>query len=332
MRGLTTDARRALVGAAIAGLALTAACSGARDSIPRARTKVRVASQFYLGNVPLLVGVNDSIFATHGIDVEIVTLGPSDALPLLVSGQIDAINGMLSPGALNAMADGQPIRIVAARNYFDANRCTSLSIMVNPNGPKHKASQWSISVDKDLSMRYVVEAALPHLGVKMDTMEVVNIPPAAELEALANGSLDYALTGEPWATRAAESGNVQWTSIDSLLPGVQFGHIVFGPSILQKNRELGQRFMVAYLDAVARYSEGPTPRNVEIIAAVTGEKPELVKKACWPSQSSDGRLRLQDIEDEQRWALAHGYIKKAATAEQFWDSSFVSAVKPSSTR
>lgn len=335
MRNRTTGGRQARLCAAILAVAALGACRGSpRDVTRRDRTKIRVASQAYLGNAPMHIGVHDSIFAAHGLDVEIVPLGGSDALPLLLSGDIDVVTATLSPGALNAMAGGQLVRVVAARGIFNPTRCSHIRMMkARSTASLRRGGRRSISVDRDLSMQYLVEASLQRAGVQIDTMQVLYIPGAAELDAFRKGTLDYALMGEPWSARAREEGHAEpWISIDSTLSGAVYGFILFGPSILSGNRELGERYVAAYLNAVSRYQEGLTPRNLEIVATVTGETPELLKKACWPSVSSDGRIRLEDVDRLQQWALARGYIKKAATPGQLWDSSFIAAVASRSPR
>lgn len=317
----------------LAALALLAACDPgpARDTKGE-KVKFRVASQSYISHSPLFIGIEDSMFARQGIEVEVVPLMGTEALPLLLTGDIDAITATLSPGALNAMASGQSIRIVAARGVFTPERCSVMPISQSTERGRGRP-RTTISIDRDLAMQYLVEETLRRAHVAIDTMQVVFASGTAELESLRQGTLDYALTGEPWATRARRDGHSKpWISLDSLMRGAQHGFVLYGPSILERNRALGERFMTAYLEATRRFMQGPDARNLEIVSKVTSEPPDVLRESCWPTMSADGRVVLADVEDVQRWGIAKKYMQKAATPEQYWDSSFVVAAERSSSR
>lgn len=83
--------------------------------------------------------------------------------------------------------------------------------------------------------------------------------------------------------------------------------------------------MRGYLAAAARFREGKTPRNLEILTTSLGESRELLERTCWPVVSPDGRLRTADIMAFQEWALGHHYIQRMAPIEDVWDSSFVTS-------
>jgi hypothetical protein len=81
--------------------------------------------------------------------------------------------------------------------------------------------------------------------------------------------------------------------------------------------------MLAYREALERYAEGKTARNVEILAAATGEDPALVRDACWLAMRADARIDLASLLAFQAWAVAQGFVATAATPAQLWDSSFI---------
>jgi NitT/TauT family transport system substrate-binding protein len=322
----------ARIGGLTGVLALVACTGEPKRDAPGGRVKFRVASQSYISHSPLFIGIEDSLFAAQGIDVEVVPLMGTEALPLLLTSDIDAITATLPPGALNAMAAGQSIRIVAARGVFTPERCSVMPISKRTT-PARSRTRTTISIDRDLAMQYLVEESLRRAGVAIDTMQVLFANGPAELESMRQGTLDYALTGEPWATRARREGHsTPWISLDSLMPGAQHGYVLYGPSILERNRPLGERFLTAYLEATRRFMRGPDAHNLAIVSKVTREDPEVLRDACWPTMSTDGRIVLSDVEDVQRWGMARKYMQKAATPAQYWDSSFVVAAERSSAR
>lgn len=312
----------------IAAAMIQACSSGHEESQIAGPRKVRVMLQPYLAMAPLLIADAESLFAKHGIEVEFVRMNSAaDALPLLLSGAIDVLPGTIVPGALNAMARGDNIRIVADKGFFDANGCTHIAIiarrgLMEGNGASSIVRR--LSTDRGASSQYFVRKALEGVGLDFDSLDVVEIPHVPEIEALSAGSIDAALTGEPWLSRAlrARKGDV-WISAQRVLPDFQYSSIFYGPNLLERDRDSGRRFMAAYREGVAQYLEGKTPRNVDIIARATGEDASLVRESCWLAMRADSRINLSTLLEFQRWASAHGFVARPATAAQIWDSSFV---------
>lgn len=307
---------------------LTMACAAEPRKSSTTPKKIRAAAQKYLGHAVVYVGVADSLFAREGLDLEIITAGnASEALPLLLSGQIDVLFGSLTPGAINAMADGQPVRIVAARNVFDATRCSSANVVESITRPSPPRAKPVISVDRDLAWHYLVQRTLALAGHREEDFRWISVPNLAEIDGLRKGTIDYALSGEPWLTRTVEAKAARpWLSMDSLMHGASYTYVLFGPTLLQGDRRAGAAVIRGYLEAAARYSAGKTPRNLDILAQALGEPREQLERTCWPSISSDGRLNASDITAFQKWALSHKYIPRATEIAQVWDSTFVAAV------
>ena len=74
-------------------------------------------------------------------------------------------------------------------------------------------------------------------------------------------------------TQALDSG-----SAVVLVPGKDFLPdwplpVYYGPAILDKDPELGKRFMVGYLKGVKQYNEGKTERNLAILQNYTKSGP-----------------------------------------------------------
>jgi len=142
-------------------------------------------------------------------------------------------------------------------------------------------------------------------------------------EAFANGALDGALTGDPWTARLIDSGKgVIWKIGSDVAPGMEFAVIAFGPNLLEKDLEAGERFMVAYFKALRQYNEGKTDRNVTLMAQLTELDAELVRKMTWPYIRSDGRLNIGSMMEFQKWAMAEGVLDRTIPEEEFWEPRF----------
>jgi hypothetical protein len=98
--------------------------------------------------------------------------------------------------------------------------------------------------------------------------------------------------------------------------------LVYGPSLIKSNRDLGLRFMRAYLRSVRQYSQGHTPRNVAVISASLGLDTADVGKMCWPATRADGAINLPSLADYETWAQTTGQFNKSVPPEQIVDMDF----------
>jgi ABC-type nitrate/sulfonate/bicarbonate transport system substrate-binding protein len=304
---------------------VVAACAGSADDAAPPRRKLRVINQPFLAHAPLVIARAESLFAKQGLDVELVDLiRATDAVPLLLSGEIDVLPSSLQPATLNAMARGEKIRIVAERGYLDPQGCTFMAIVTGKNHAKDpRRTVKRISLEKQISMYHIAVKSLEHVGLAVNHLNVLEVPSAPEMDALEKGALDAAFVGEPWLSRNLERGAQMWIRSQDVLPHLQFGFVMYGPNLLNGDPDVGRRFMIAYRQAIAQYLEGKTPRNVEILANSTGDTPELIRRSCWPAMRADGRIDMASVLEYQRWAKAQGYVETPATPAQIWDSSFV---------
>jgi NitT/TauT family transport system substrate-binding protein len=171
---------------------------------------------------------------------------------------------------------------------------------------------------------YFLDKILSRAGLKPGEVEKFNIPPPAQMDAFAKDRLDFGVTSEPFVTRYRRSGDgVVWTRVQQVIPGFNYAFIRFGPSLLKKNPEAGRRFTVAYLKGVRQYNQGKTERNLEIMSQHTRLDTSILKEACWPQVSNDGRINPQSVLEFQDWAIAKGLQDRALPIEKMWDPTFV---------
>lgn len=163
------------------------------------------------------------------------------------------------------------------------------------------------------------------VGLTTDDLETSKllIPPM-RAESLKSGAIDIVHASEPWITRILKDGHaVLWKSAKDVVPNFQYAVILYGPTLLGKNREPGQKFMVAYLKGVREYNKGKTARNIEIISKHTGLTPDLLGESCWPAIYSDGHINIQGVLDFQTWGRKKGWLDKTLPENQFWEPAFI---------
>jgi NitT/TauT family transport system substrate-binding protein len=314
--------------------ALTAgAISLTAGADPPERIHLKVLHERYLSFAPIAIAQAEGYFRDQGLDVEWVILPGSsnETTPALIQGQLDVVVGMVRIGTFNAIARGAPLRVVADKGHFEEGPCIPSAFVArrafveagSPDRPERLRGA-RVAARPLGFPEYLLEILLGRMGLALTDLKLIRIPEVMVGEAIFNDSLDAGQLAEPDLTRALKSGRaVVWKSIQEISPGAQLAAVTFGPNLLERNREAGRRFMVAYLQGVRQYNRGKTVRNVAAISKETGLDPELVRETCWQPIRADGTINVESVLDFQRWAVRRGALDAVVPTEKFWDPSFV---------
>ncbi len=289
---------------------------------------VRVAYQPTTTNGPLYIAAHEGFFARQGIEVEFVrTQSPVAALPLLVSGEVAVSSGPMKIGLLNALIQGEHVRIVADKGRVTPGACTAYALMVR----KDLYDTGIVTNVSDLKGRkiavrdsdYDLYNALALGNLTPDDVVTVDMDFGSIVPAFSNGAIDAALVAEPYITLAG-NGNaaVILVPAQDFIPGWPFP-LYYGPAILDKDPELGRRFMVAYLQGVIQYSEGKTDRNLQIMANYTRLDRDLLNQTCWYDVEPDGNLPPQSVRGFADWMYENKKISRNLRDDEMLDMSYV---------
>lgn len=248
--------------------------------------------------------------------------------PALIQGEVDVIAGFVTVSIFNAINKGANVRYVADKGHADADGCSADTILVNSEIHEIFSRNQSAAVEHyRVSMRKTtVEEYLVEQVIEPEKIQLVNVKTPAELDALKNNKIDMAVVSEPWKSRIIISNaGHPWKRVSEIYPGFQFGAVIYGPNLLQKNPDLGVRFMTAYLKGVRQYNEGKTERNKTILSKHIRLNSELLKQVFWPQISSDLSLNTNSIDDYQRWAKRKGYLDEVIPTERYQNMHYVEA-------
>lgn len=285
---------------------------------------------------PYFIAQEEGFFREQGLNIELVQFQRSqDAIPALVQGQLDVLGGSLSFGLLNAITRGANIRIVAEKGTYSTSGCTGNGLVARRDlvekGELKEAAHLKgkrIAVNPASSTGYLLDTLLQTVGLSLADVQTVEVADTVLPEALARGQLDLAFANEPFMTRLLQSGDaVLWQSSDAISPGLSYAFVSYGPNLLEKNPEVGQRFMNAYLKGVRQFMQGKTERNLEIMAKRTELERDLLMRVCWPTFITDGAMNLSRLTDFQTWANQRGYLDQVVPQDRLWDGRFIEAAR-----
>ncbi len=290
---------------------------------------VRTMFQPFAGSGPLFVAEKEGYFERQGIRITWVPFNAQDqAIPVLAQGQLDVAFG-LTPAFFNVVARGEPLRIVADRGHVTRGNNGSLLVRKELAGVVRsvadlKGRRVALAGNFGGPAHYWLVRALTSVGLTFDQVSAVFIPVTAILAALQGGAVDAGFMANPLDTLAQEKGIAfKLLDVADIVPAEHTSLLTYGRTLVVGNRPLGVRVMVAYLQGIRRYGEGPTPRNVAIIAEYTKTDPETIRKGGWVSIHPDGYVDLNRTRRYQDWLYEIELISVRSPMSALLDLYFV---------
>ncbi|MFV1988729.1 MAG: ABC transporter substrate-binding protein [Gemmatimonadota bacterium] len=293
---------------------------------------VHVATRPYISFATLFLTDRLGFFAEEGIDVEFVRVqSGATSIPLLLRGQLDVLPTGLSPAMLRAVAQGERLRYVASNGWLDPEGCSPLFVagragFLDGVPSPRDDDKLRLSMPNEPYLQYFVEKALSSIGVSVldDSVETVDLPRAAEYDALTTGMIDIGTIGGAQVVQAADEHDLDLIGpMHDVIAGDQISMIAFGPRLLDEEPDLGRRFMVAYLKGVQAYREGKTGRNVAAVAEFLSFPEELARRMCWMSVQRDGVPETGTLSKYADWFVSRGWLDRAPATNETLDLSFV---------
>jgi NitT/TauT family transport system substrate-binding protein len=311
----------------ISGVIICGCLSTAPSPTPAMKT-VRVAYLPITDYAPLFIAKEEGFFARQGIDVELVKVpGTAAALPLVLNGDIAVYAGPLKTGLVNAVARGEHVRIVADKGSVVPGSCTGYALMVR----KDLFDKGIVTNVSDLKGRKIAEhdsdydlyRVLAVGNLTTDDVDTIDIEFPMVIPAFRNRAIDAGLIAEPFITLALNSDSaVILVPAGEFEPGNPFP-LYYGPAFLDKDPELGRRFMVAYLEGVKQYNEGKTERNLAILGNYTHLDRDLLNQTCLWTIAGDGDVPKKPVREYLDWMYANKKISQNMDEDQLFDMSFV---------
>lgn len=294
-------------------------------------TAVKVGYLPLVSNAPLYIAEEEGYFARQGIKLELVKFQNGAAtIPALVNGDIAAGGATISPALVNVITQGSHVRIVADKGRNSpGHSCNVSGIMVR----RDLFENGSVTKVSDLKGRKITSAEgqeyrlfrfLNMGNLTPDDVELVTMDMASGVAALKNGAVDGIDTTEPFVTQLLDGrAAVMLVPTEESTPDFPTP-LYYGPAFLDRDPELGRRFMVAYLEGVRQYNLGKTERNIGILANYTGLSRDLLQRSCWVPIAPDGDLPERPVREYVDWMYEKKMVSENPGDDRLFDMSYVS--------
>ena len=236
--------------------------------------EVRVAFVPILKFATMYVAQERGLFEKYGLDVSLDPVASgTEAIAFLEQGQIDvggiAIvtslwNGwnqgidirVFAPGGLEPF-ENSPTQLMVRKELFDSGEVDTIEEL--------EGRVVAVAGGPGSGGEYLLAKALERGGLTIRDIQAQNLANADMPAAFANGSIDAAVFGSPYADQVQAAGTGSTLATD-LVPGLMTVAFVGSADFLSERPEAANRFALALLEA-ARLMQGDDYYDDENIAA-----------------------------------------------------------------
>lgn len=305
---------------------------------------LRIGITTSAADAPLWIADRLGYFREDGIRVQFLAFQSGETmLAPLSSGQLDVAGGAPAASLYNAVARGLDVRLVADLASdppgYGYDHLVVRSDLVKSGRfktIKDLKGMTIASVARGSTAAPLLAHLLAKAGLKLTDVRREYLAFPQHVVALRNKAVDAAMTIEPFATYAADEGiAVKEMSCDEFYPNQQISAIMFGGNLLRAHRDVGQRFMHAYLRGVRFYNDalakgslsGPNaPEVIKVLTEETKLKDAAMFRRITPSGSNpDGHVFIDSLRGDLAFFKQTGLIEGNVTVDQVVDDSFATA-------
>lgn len=293
-------------------------------------------------DVGFFIARENGYFRDEGLDVHFIPFA-SAALMIapLGTGQIDVGSGTVSAGLYNAVLRGVKLRVVADKGSmqpgYDYSTLLVRKDLVDSGRFKSLADLKGMTVAvtaKGAGSESALNEALKKGGLTMHDVNVVYLGFPEDLPALENKKIDACITDEPTLTQAIDAGVAVRASKSPIYPGQQNAVVLYSEGFAA-NRDLAERFMIAYVRALRFYNgaladgklAGPNSGEViKILVKDTKLKNAALYRQITPNGANpDGALQEAAMRNDLAYFKSQGYVTGKIHVADVVDESFVRA-------
>ena len=324
----------------VGGVAATAAAFSAPAARAQELTNVRVGILGISTDAPVFIADSKGFFRENGIKIEPIKFTSSEVMmPLLSQTGLDIGSGAPGASLYNAVIRGIDLRAVADAST-DPKGYGWSKLLIRSEHIK----SGRFKTIKDLKGMTIAGAArasssaaqmsrlVAMAGIAYDDVKRTVLPYPQHAIAIQNGAIDGALTIEPFATLAVDSGvAVAIMGNDRFYPDQEVSCVLCSAALIQSRRNVIVRYLAGFLKGVRYYRqglkngrlEGPIGEEVaQIIATQTGVAQALLMRTVPVAIDPNGRLNLASMRADLAFYKAQGFIEGGdITVERVVDTS-----------
>lgn len=303
---------------------------------------VRFGSVGGLTDAGIYIADAFGLFEEQGIRVERIRIASApDLTAALATGELEVAGISVAPGLFNSVQQGINMRIVGDKQSMAPGISATRLIaqkeyVVEGNVAETLANLvgHDIAVSAKASSVYKLLTDLTEAhGFTIDQFRLVELSYGDMAAAFANGSIQAAVALEPTLTRILQQGATAVVSdLTEYLPedGITLVPLVYSESFATEQRDVAERFMMAYMQGVRQYNDAFVKGEnkdeiVKIIAEYADLDEDLVRSAFMWGLHPNQHVNTDYLAEFQEFFVREGFVPQPIDVSAVVDSSFAEA-------
>lgn len=282
----------------------------------------------------LYYAIEKGYFSELGITVEmagITTL--NDAIAATATGELQIVNGGVAAGMFNVFRRGVDAKMISGGSIHASG--TGYGTWLLRKDLAGEIKEWSdvkgrkiATTGKGSFGHMALDKALVKAGLTYADVEHVGMGFPDMITALANKSVDIAFGIEPFQVRGVQEGvAVRWKPIPDSVPDYTAGIFVASPQLLKDQRDVANRFMVAYLRGTRVYldaffkNKGDKEGVIAALVKYTSVKDRsVIDQMNHAAVFANGEVDVKNLYEQMDWYIKAGFVEARVNLEPFVDS------------
>jgi NitT/TauT family transport system substrate-binding protein len=278
-------------------------------------------------------------FKDEGIEIDFQRFQSLvDMVAPVSANQLDIATGGLAAGLYNAINRDVQVAVVADKGGTPSPRFEFSSLMIRKDLiDSGKVKDYKdlkglnlVTSGKGVSPEVSLAFALKKAGLTLNDVNYTNLAFPDMVTAFANKSIDGGIVIEPFVSRIVSEGNgVRWKgNLELIGHNQQIAVIVYGSKVLA-NKELGQRWMIAYVRALRDYNDafGERKRGYDeavqiMVKNTTVKDPKVYDQVLPAGLDPDGKIDRASMQEDLDYYMQSGQVKNPVDLSKLVDTSF----------
>ncbi|MBX5489731.1 MAG: ABC transporter substrate-binding protein [Chloroflexi bacterium] len=337
-RALTLLSAAVLLGLACSAPAPAAKPAASPVSTPATPAAAPAPATVIVGYLPVTIAapvylaIEKGYFNEQGItiDLQLFTSG-GEVLTQTAGGHLNiGTAASVGSAALNALQSGVDVKILGTGHAESRANPTTNFVLRKVDGRPFSVSELrgrKVAINSiGVATEYVLALGLATADLRIEDIDLQQIPFPDMVAALTNGSIDAAVMAEPFITRVAQQDIAE--PMQNIVPDKMQTTVTYiNTRWAASNTDVARRFTVAWLKAIRELQGDAFSRDdvAEIVAKYTRLEPAVIKASAMPYFDPSGRPNVESIMEQQRFFLSRGSLRYTDLLDirQYIDDSFV---------
>jgi NitT/TauT family transport system substrate-binding protein len=254
-------------------------------------------------------------------------------IPFLASNRVQVVQGGLSLGYFNAVAQGLPMIVALDSSSTPVNSTIIVraDIAAQFKTPRDLKGKRVALVAPGSIPEYAVGKVLESDGLTLKDIDIKYIPFQDMGAAFANGAIDAALEVPPYTEPILAKGLAKaWIDPDTVItpsPTITVAYMI-NTDWAAANKDAAHRVMLAFAKGGREYCDayhhGPNRGQVmdELVKNRIIEDRGLLDRMAWQSRDPNGKVSLAALADEQDLFFREGKLAKKSPESKLLDPSY----------